>query len=428
MNSPGLAAIGPMPFGITIRPPVTGSDTNMNDTTRPPLAGIRILDFSRVIAGPLATQQLADLGATVIKVENPVTGDEVRGVDANGEPARSPFFIAFNRSKQSVAIDLRSAAGQALARDLATRCDVLVQNYRPGVMERFGLDHTALEALNPSLVYVSVSAYGEHTTMRTRPGFDPVLQAESGMMELTGEPDGPPMRTALSLIDTLTAAHLTTAVLAALMSRADTGRGDYIDLALMDTAMAALGNMGSTWLATGTVPQRAGNNHIHSTPNGLFRTATEPMYIAVGSNRLFGELCSILGTPGLAEEERFATPGTRLSHRDELRDTLEARLMTEPADHWVSLMRDLPAGKVRTLDAAYGSPEVAERDLVHHIDDGDEAFALVRSPFQFRQTPVAQFAPPPRLGEHTRSALRELLGLTDQEVDELAEAGTIRCT
>lgn len=399
----------------------------MSNTKKPPLAGIRILDFSRVIAGPLATQQLADLGATVIKVENPATGDEVRGLDAEGKPARSPFFVAFNRSKESVAIDLKKPSGSALARDLAAQCDVLVQNYRPGVMERFGLDHATLAAVNPRLIYVSVSAYGEHTTMRDRPGFDPVLQAESGMMELTGEPDGPPMRTALSLIDTLTAAHLTSAVLAALMARGDSGPGDYIDLALMDTAIAALGNMGSTWLATGTVPRRAGNNHIHSTPNGLFRTATEPMYIAVGSNRLFGEFCRIVDANELCEDERFAEPTARLANRAALREALESRLMTQPADHWLTLMRDLPAGKVRTLDAAYGSSEVAERELLHEVDDEGERFALVRSPFQFTNTGVAEFRAPPRLGQHTRATLQELLGLSESDLAGLIDDGTILC-
>lgn len=399
----------------------------MNTSHQPPLAGIRILDFTRVIAGPLATQQLADLGAAVIKIENPETGDEVRGFDPDGQPGRSPFFIAFNRSKQSVAIDLKSEPGQQLARDLAGQCDVLVQNFRPGVMDRLGLDHAALRAANPALIYVSVSAYGEHTSMRERPGFDPVLQAESGMMELTGDADGPPMRTGLSLIDTLTAAHLTTAVMAAIMVRDKTGRGDYIDLALLDTAIAALGNMGSTWLTTGDTPRRAGNNHIHSTPNGMFRTATEPMYIAVGSNRLFGELCTIIGAPGLAADERFARPSARLANRDALRHEIESLLMQQPADHWVALTRHLPAGKVRTMDEAYASPEVAERHLLHTLDEDDQAFTVVRSPFRFAETPMADYRVPPRLGQDTREVLTSLLGLDDEAVLKLAADGVVRC-
>ena len=260
----------------------TQADSVTNAT--PPLKGVKILDFSRIIAGPLATQQLADLGATIIKIENPVTGDDVRGLDENGQPARSPFFIGFNRNKKSVAIDLKDPAGQAMALDLARQCDVLVQNFRPGVMDRFGLDHERVMAVCPKLIYVSISAYGEHGSMRDRPGYDPVLQAESGMMALTGEPDGRPMRTALSLIDTLTAGHATSAICAALIGRASTGRGDYLDLALLDTAIAALGNMAMAWLGTGVLPVRAGNAHIYATPNGLFRTATDPIYMAIASN------------------------------------------------------------------------------------------------------------------------------------------------
>ena len=398
----------------------------MDKTHAPPLSGIRILDFTRVIAGPLATQQLADLGATIIKLENPVTGDEVRGMSAVGPP-RSPFFVAFNRSKQSVAIDLKTARGQQLARDLAAQCDVLVQNFRPGVMERFGLDHAALRAADPRLIYVSVSAYGEHTAMRERPGFDPVLQAESGMMELTGEADGPPMRTGLSLIDTLTAAHLSTAVLAAIISRAQTGYGDYIDLALLDTAIAALGNMGSTWLTTGTAPSRAGNNHIHSTPNGLFQTATEPMYFAVGSDKLFGELCRIIGVPRLAQDQRFETVGMRHANRDELRGEIEAVLTQHSANHWVALTRHLPAGKVRTMDEAYASPEVAERKLVHEVGDEEETFRVVRSPFQFAETPVADYRVPPKLGQDTREVLTTWLNLEDEAIKALQRDGIVHC-
>lgn len=403
--------------------------TEQTSTNPPPLAGIRILDFSRVIAGPLATQQLADLGATVIKVEDPVKGDDVRGFDAAGNPARSPFFLAFNRTKQSVALNLKDPRGQQLARDLAAQCDVLVQNFRPGVMARFGLDAAAICAQYPRLIYVSVSAYGESGAMRDRPGYDPVLQAESGMMELTGEPDGSPMRTALSLIDTLTAAHATTAVMAALMNRDRTGRGDYIDLALLDTAITALGNMGSAWLATGELPQRAGNNHIHATPNGLFRTATEPVYLAVASNRLFGEFCKIIGRPELATDPLYARPSERLKHRPQLKAAIESTLVTQPADYWLARTRHLPSGKVRTLDQALTSPEVDERKLLRDVTDDQtgETFRLFAPPFRFDGTPTAPAVAPPRLGQHTSAVLRALLGLDDAAVASLQEANVIRC-
>ena len=404
----------------------TETDSVTNAT--PPLKGVKILDFSRIIAGPLATQQLADLGATVIKIENPATGDDVRGLDENGQPARSPFFIGFNRTKKSVAIDLKDPAGQALALDLARQCDVLVQNFRPGVMDRFGLDHERVMAICPKLIYVSISAYGEHGSMSDRPGYDPVLQAESGMMAMTGEPDGRPMRTALSLIDTLTAGHATSAVCAALIAREKTGRGDYLDLALMDTAIAALGNMGMAWLGMGVVPERVGNRHIYATPNGLFRTATDPIYMAIASNRLFTRFCeNVIERPDLPRDERFAKPPDRLKNRALLWEIMEGELMKQPAEHWLARMRDLPAGQVRTLDKALQSPEVAERGMVRTLEEADgKTISLLAPPFRYQNTPLAEPESPPYIGEHTDEVLKSWLGLDDSRLAELRERRVIR--
>ncbi|MDE0054746.1 MAG: CoA transferase, partial [Gammaproteobacteria bacterium] len=377
-------------------------ETQADSATKaaPPLAGVKILDFSHIIAGPLATQQLADLGATIIKIENPATGDDVRGLDEDGQPARSPFFMGFNRSKKSVAIDLKDPAGQQMALDLARQCDVLVQNFRPGVMDRFGLDHERVMSICPKLIYVSISAYGEHGSMSDRPGYDPVLQAESGMMAMTGEPDGRPMRTALSLIDTLTAGHATSAVCAALIAREKTGRGDYLDLALMDTAIAALGNMAMAWLGMGVVPERVGNRHIYATPNGLFRTATDPIYMAIASNRLFTRFCeNVIERPDLPRDERFARPPDRLKNRELLWEILEGELMKQPAEHWIPRMRDLPAGQVRTVDKALASPEVAERGMVRTLEEADgNTISLLAPPFRYQNTPLAEPESPPYIG------------------------------
>ena len=404
----------------------TQADSVTNAT--PPLAGVKILDFSRIIAGPLATQQLADLGATIIKIENPATGDDVRGLDENGQPARSPFFMGFNRNKKSVAIDLKNRAGQEMALDLARQCDVLVQNFRPGVMDRFGLDHERVMSLCPKLIYVSISAYGEHGSMSDRPGYDPVLQAESGMMAMTGEPDGRPMRTALSLIDTLTAGHATSAVCAALIAREKTGRGDYLDLALMDTAIAALGNMAMAWLGMGVVPERVGNRHIYATPNGLFRTATDPIYMAIASNRLFTRFCeNVIERPDLPRDERFARPPDRLQNRELLWEILEGELMKQPAEHWIPRMRDLPAGQVRTVDKALESPEVAERDMVRTLEEADgNTISLLAPPFRYQNTPLAKPESPPYIGEHTDEVLREWLGIDDAKLKDLHERSVIR--
>ncbi len=393
-----------------------------------PLSGIRVLDFSRVIAGPLCTQQLADLGAEVIKVENTVTGDEVRGFDSEGNPARSPFFMAFNRSKKSVALNLKTREGRELASDLAGHCDVLVENFRPGVMDRFGLNNEKLCAKYPQLIYVSISAYGASVPMSDRPGFDPVLQAESGMMELTGETDGSPMRTGLSLIDTLTASHAATAVCAALMARAKNGVGDYLDLALLDTSIAALGNMGLTWLATGQLPTRAGNSHIHGTPTDLFQTASEPIYMAVASNKLFRQLCNdVLLRPELADDPRFVDAIQRRKNRPVLKSIIEAIFATKPAEEWLSQMRHLPAGLVRTLDAALESDEVAARDMVQTITEEDGRISkLLGAPFKFTNAPVQEPFSPPHHGQHTDLVLGGMLGLDGEMLNSLRDKDVIK--
>ena len=282
-----------------------------------PLSGIRVLDFSRIIAGPLATQHLADLGAEVIKIENPITGDEVRGLDSTGQPGISSFFTAFNRSKKSVAIDLKTNRGQALARDLAKHCDVLVENFRPGVMTKFGLNESILRSENPALIYVSISAYGASGSMSDRPGLDPVLQAESGMMAMTGFENGPPLRHPLSIIDTLPAVHALSAISVALYARTSHGRGDFIDLALYDTAIGALNNAALGYLTSGDLPPKTGNSHMQATPVDLFQTKTEPLYMAVGSDRLFRRFCEdVIERPDLAIDDRFKTPADRRLHRD----------------------------------------------------------------------------------------------------------------
>ena len=280
----------------------------------PPLQGIRVLDFSRIIAGPLCTQQLADLGADVIKVEHPVTGDEMRTRSSRGD-RRGAAFLAFNRSKRSIAMDLGVPAGQDLARRLAATSDVVVENFRPGVMDRLGLGPAALRAALPRLIYVSISAYGASGAFAARPGLDPILQAESGMMAMTGPIDGGPTRHPLSLIDTLTAANATSAICAALLGRNQHGQGDFIDLCLLDTAVGALSNVALQYLTDGRLPERSGNRHVVGAPIDLFDTATEPIYLAMATDRLFADLCRAIERPDLIDDERFTAPSGRTRHR-----------------------------------------------------------------------------------------------------------------
>lgn len=392
----------------------------------PPLNLVRVLDFSRVIAGPLCTQHLADLGAEVIKIENPITGDEVRGRDNAGGPGRSSFFMTFNRSKKSVALDISTAEGQQIVRDLAAQSDVLVENFRPSVMHKFGLDQARLRADNPRLIYVSISAYGANSSSADRPGFDPVLQAESGMMALTGSPDDPPTRHPLSIIDTMTANHASTAICAALFARQQTDRGEFIDLSLMDTSINMLANAAGHYLATDEVPPRSGNSHMFATPTDLFRTATQPIYLAVSSDKLFGQFCrDVLLRPDLPDDPRFRSSSDRFAHRPLLKAEIEAVLMQHPQTHWLPKLRHLPAGAVRGLDEALDAPETAEREMVATIDDPEGPIRVLGSPFKFQDTPLAPYEPPPHLGEHTDEVLRTWLSYSDAHIDTLRDRGAI---
>jgi crotonobetainyl-CoA:carnitine CoA-transferase CaiB-like acyl-CoA transferase len=383
-----------------------------------------VLDFSRVIAGPLCTQQLADLGADVIKVEHPVTGDETRARSTRGD-RRGAMFLAFNRSKRSIAIDLTRRAGQELARRLAAASDVLVENFRPGVMDRLGLGPAELRAADPALVYVSISAYGSQGPYSSRPGLDPILQAESGMMALTGPIGGGPVRHPLSIIDTLTAAHATSAICAALHGRQRHGRGDFIDLCLLDTAISALGNVGMQYLTDGQVPERSGNRHVVGAPIDLFATATEPIYLAMATDRLFSEFCAVIGRPDLGTDERFATPAARSRNRDALKVEIEAALTARPAADWLAEMRHLPAGGVRTIDEALQAPEVLEREMVREVPEGDRLLALLGTPFKFDDSELAEFRPPPLLGQHTDEVLTKVLSMSPTDVEELRRDGVV---
>ncbi|MDH3679156.1 MAG: CoA transferase [Acidimicrobiia bacterium] len=391
----------------------------------PPLDGIRVLDFSRIIAGPLCTQQLADLGADVIKVEHPATGDETRSRSANGD-GRGAAFLAFNRSKRSIAIDLSTDGGQDLARRLANESDVVIENFRPGVMDRLGLGVDRLRAADPALIYVSISAYGASGPFADRPGLDPVLQAESGMMSLTGPIDGGPTRHPLSVIDTLTAAHATSAICAALIGRARHGGGDFLDLCLLDTAIGALGNAGLQYLTNGKPPERSGNRHLVAAPIDLFETATAPIYLAMATDRLFADLCTVIGRDDLPADPRFDGPAARSRHRDALKVEIEQSLLTRSAEEWLAEMAHLPAGGVRTIDEALHAPEVVERDLVQVIPDGDREISVLGTSFKFTDNQLAEFRSPPRLAEHTDEVLATVLALSDDDIALLRAEGAVR--
>jgi succinate--hydroxymethylglutarate CoA-transferase len=301
----------------------------------------------------------------------------------------------------------------------------VIENFRPGVMDRLGLGEAQLRAADPALIYVSISAYGSQGPFSTRPGLDPILQAESGMMALTGPIDGGPTRHPLSIIDTLTAAHATSAICAALIGRHRHGHGDFIDLCLLDTAIGALGNVGMQYLTTGRVPERSGNGHVLGAPIDLFETATEPIYLAMATERLFADFCRLIGRSDLIDDERFAAPSGRSRHRDALKVEIERALTTRPAADWLAEMGHLPAGGVRTIDQALQAPEVLERDMVRHITEGDHEIAVLGTPFKFADTELGEFRPPPLLGEHTNDVLASVLAMSPADIEQLRRDGVV---
>jgi crotonobetainyl-CoA:carnitine CoA-transferase CaiB-like acyl-CoA transferase len=367
----------------------------MSQTGRPPLSGIRVVDFTRVIAGPLCTQILSDMGAEIIKIENPDGGDDTRkgaGPRAGGPTGESHFFMTYNRGKKSVSLDFTKPEGQKVVHRLIEKADVVIQNFRPGVLNRYGLHYAQLQEKNPRLIYVSISAYGQTGPLSDRPGFDPVLQGESGMMSVNGEADGEGMRHAIAIVDTMTGIHAVAAINAALYARdaagQGTGKGQHIDLALYDTALACLGNMGSYYLIGGDQPKRAGNGHFASAPNGSFETANGKIYMAVANQKLFTDTCKALGHPEWVTDPRFATIADRVANKPLLNKMMEDVLKT------------------------YQHGRVGE-------------VPLIGSNYRFSGTPVDDTRPPPSLGEHTESVLKDLAGFGDAELAALREKKVI---
>jgi crotonobetainyl-CoA:carnitine CoA-transferase CaiB-like acyl-CoA transferase len=397
----------------------------MSQSGRPPLDGIRVIDFSRVIAGPMCTQILSDMGAEVIKIENPDGGDDTRkgaGPRAGGPNGESHFFMTYNRGKKSVALDFTTPEGQTIVHKLLAGADVMVENFRPGVLKKYGFDYASVAAKYPKLIYLSISAYGQTGPLSDRPGYDPVLQAESGMMSVNGEANGEGLRHAIAIVDTMTAIHSVAAVNAALYARRDTGKGQQIDLALYDTALVSLGNMGSYYLIGGEQPRRAGNGHFASAPNSSFETANGKIYMAVANQKLFADTAKALGHPEWVTDPRFNTVANRVANKPELTRLMEEVLTTDTKENWAQKLRHLPAGPIRTMKEALDEPEVKRRGMLktyRHGRVGD--VPLIGSNFHFSDTPVDDTRPPPALGEHTDQVLKELAGLGAAEIAALRE-------
>ncbi len=375
-----------------------------------PLAGIRIADFSRVLAGPLATMILADLGADVIKVERPDGGDDTRSW---GPPFVGPdaaYFLSLNRNKRSVVIDLATDEGRRAARRLALGCDVVVENYRPGLMERFGLEHASLSEVRSDIITCSLRAFGEDAEDPSRPGYDIIVQALSGLMSMTGHPGGEPTKVGVALLDVICGLYAANAIQAALVERSSTGRGRRVSVSLFDASVAALVNQAANHLLGGLVPRLLGNAHPNIVPYQLFHAADRPFILAAGNDRLFERTCAVIGRPGLASDPRFSTNQARVRNRAELEPILASAFAERPASAWLEELAaaSVPCAPVRSVDEVFASPE--GRAAVQELEDPARAatLRLVADPIRVDGRRLPSRLPPPLLGEHTDRILDEL--------------------
>ena len=403
------------------------------------LSHIRVLDLSRVLAAPWTGQILADLGAEVIKVERPGVGDDSRAFgppwlkDPNGkDTAESAYFACANRGKKSITINISGAAGQKLVRDLAAKCDVLLENYKYGDLERYGLSYNDLKKINPRLIYCSVTGFGHSGPWRERPGYDFMIQGMGGLMSITGErdglPGGGPLRAGIPISDLITGMYAAVAVNAALAHRAETGRGQHLDLALLDSTVAVLANQGANFLATGKAPERIGNAHPNIVPYQAFKTKDGDMIVACGNDGQFRKLCETAGCAALAGDARFATNAKRVENRGELVPLLAPLFAARSTHEWIAALEaaGVPAGPINNLEQVFQEPQAIARGLrmeLPHPTAGK--VSLVRSPMRFSETPVEHGAPPPTLGQHTEEILRGMLKLGDEEIAMLRAQGIV---
>ncbi len=408
------------------------------------LDGIRILDLSRVLAGPWCTQTLADLGADVIKIERPGNGDDTRTwgppflKDSDGnDTAEAAYYLGTNRNKRSVTCDIAQPAGQALIRELVAHCDVFVENFKVGDMARYGLDYASLRGLNPRLVYCSVTGFGQTGPYSERAGYDYAVQGMGGLMSVTGERDdigGGPQKVGVAVADLFTGMYATVAILAALRHAERTGEGQHVDMALLDTQVAMLANLGANYLVSGKAPGRAGNAHQNIVPYQVFEVAAaegntkDHLILAVGNDGQYAKFCAVAGRPELASDPRYARNQDRVRNRAELVPLLEAVMKTRTKADWLSALEaaKVPCGAINNLAEVFADPQVQQRGMVtewpHPLKDG---LRLVASPMKLSVTPVRTDLPPPLLGQHTTQVLRDVLNYPDEKLSEMKEGKVI---
>ena len=393
------------------------------------LAGIKVLDLSRVLAGPWAGQLLADLGAEVIKIERPGSGDDTRHWSPPSLPdGTAAYYLAANRGKQSLTVDITHPAGQDIIKRLAATADVLLENYKVGTLAKYGLDYDSLKAINPRLVYCAITGFGQTGPYADLPGYDYIVQGMSGLMSITGPADGEPHKVGVAVTDLFTGLYAANAVQAALIARERTGAGQYIDMALFDCALAMLANVNMNWLVGGEIPPRLGNAHPNIVPYQVFKTAGNDHFIlACGNDKQFRAVCAVLGLPQLATDERYASNPQRVQHRDTLVSQLAAVFLQKSRDEWLKLLdaAGVPCGPINSVAEAFADPQIRHREMVLHLTDGKgQQIPQVACPIKMSDTPPQYQKPPPALGEHSTQLLQQL-GYDAVAIVQLRAEGTV---
>ena len=392
------------------------------------LDGIRVLDLSRVLAGPYCTMTLGDLGAEVIKIEQPGVGDDTRRWGPPWAGGESAYYLCANRNKKSVTLNLKDERARDILRELARQSDIVVENFKVGALDRMGIGYAALSATNPKLIWCSITGYGQDGPYADHAGYDFVAQGESGLMSITGEVDGEPMKVGVAVVDITTALFASNAILAALHARDRTGRGQRIDTALMPSAVAWLANVGSSYLVSGEMPQRYGNAHATIVPYQTFKARDHWIIVGVGNDRQFQALCALMGRPELASDERFSTNPRRVANRDELIALLAEIFATEDGATWLAGMTDagIPCGPINTVDQVFDHPQIVHREMVVDVPHPTAgSVRLVGPPVIMSDTPAQVRSHPPLLGEQTDEILRGRIGLSNDEIARLRAEGAI---
>ncbi len=395
------------------------------------LDGIKILDLTRILAGPFCTQTLGDLGAEIIKVERPGGGDDTRRFgppflkdDEGKDTIESAYFMGANRNKKSVAIDISKLEGQALIKKIAAKADVLVENFKLGNLARYGLGYDDLKEINPGLIYCSITGFGQTGPYAERPGYDPLIQAMGGIMSVTGDPDGEPMKAGVPIADLMAGMYATVAICAALRSREINGKGQYIDIGMLDTQAAWLSIQAMNYLVGGENPKRLGNGHPNIVPYQVFATADGHIMLTIGNDLQFRRFCEFADCIELAEDERFATNGARVQNRELLIEAMEPVLTSKPSQEWLAELEKLTigCGPINTVEQVFADPHIKNREMVINMPHealGGREIPLVASPLRFSATPVTYRHSPPVLGSNTEDVLREVLDLDEEAIKQL---------